>query len=296
LITAMFISVALGALLAGFMAPSLIESFGWRSIFLVGGILPLMLSLVLLAWIPESIRLLVAQRPNDPRIERLARRFLPGVDSATLYVRPEDRVERQSVAVLFASRYRSRTLLLWCVFALNLFVLFVLISWLPTILTEAGWTRPQALRGAVMIQAGGIVGGLIIARLVDRGRTLAAMGGGYALVAAAFALFLVIPGTVANWTVLLLIVGGGVSGAQGALTALSAIFYPPGVRATGTGWASACGRAGAVLAPLAGGFVLERFSLAPSQQLALLIPPILLCGLCVMLLPYAWKQEQNAVT
>jgi MFS transporter, AAHS family, 4-hydroxybenzoate transporter len=285
LITAMFISIALGAFIAGFSAPALIEVFGWRSIFLVGGILPLLLSGLLLLWIPESLRLLVAQRPNDRRIARVSRRFLPGVDPATLYVRPEELVDRQGVAVLFSARYRSRTVLLWCVFGLNLFVLFVLISWLPTILTDAGWTRPQALRGSVMIQAGGIAGGLVIAHFVDRGHTVAAMTGGYALVAASLALFLVVPAAVGYWTVLLLAVGAGVSGAQGALTALSAIFYAPGVRATGTGWASACGRAGAVLAPIVGGIVIERFAFEPHHHLALLIPPVLLCGACVLLLP-----------
>lgn len=291
LITAMFVSIALGALVAGFTAPALIETFGWRSIFLVGGFVPLLLTVALLAWIPESIRLLMDRRPADPRISRLSSRFYPGVDPATLFVRREDRVEKPNVFALFAPRFVGRTVLLWCVFALNLFVLFVLISWLPTVLSSAGWSGPQALRGAVMIQAGGIVGGLAIAGLVDRGRALPAMLGGYVLAAAAFALMLVVAGTVFKWTVLLVIIGGGVSGSQAALTALSAIFYPPSLRATGAGWASSCGRAGAVLAPVAGGWVLNRFDLDPEQQLALLIPPILLCGACVLLLPRAWKDE-----
>jgi MFS transporter, AAHS family, 4-hydroxybenzoate transporter len=290
LISVMFVSIALGALLAGFTAPALIETFGWRSIFVVGGVLPLTLSVVLFAFIPESVRLLVAQRPDDPRIGRILRRFLPGIDAATLYVRDEDRVARQNVLALFAPRYFSQTVLLWCVFALNLFVLFVLISWLPTVLTDAGWTRPEALRGAVMIQAGGIFGGLIIARLVDRDRALTAMIGAYVLAAAALALFPVTPGSVRNWTLLLIVIGAGISGAQAALTALSAIFYPPSLRATGAGWASTSGRAGAVLAPLAGGFVLNRFHLEPDQQLALLILPVLLCSACVLFLLYAWKR------
>jgi len=294
LISVMFVSIALGALIAGFTAPALIEAFGWRSIFVVGGMLPLVLTVLLFAWIPESLRLLVAERPGDPRIGGILRRFLPGIDAATLYVRAEDRIEKQSVLALFGPLFLSRTVLLWCLFALNLFVLFVLISWLPTVLSDAGWSRPQALRGAVMIQAGGIVGGLAIARLVDRGRAGAALLGGYVLAAAAFALFLALPATVPGWTALLLVVGAGVSGAQAALTALSAIFYPPSLRATGAGWASCCGRAGAVLAPLAGGYVLGSLDLAPDRQLALLIVPVLLCAVCVMLLPYAWKEGGDA--
>jgi AAHS family 4-hydroxybenzoate transporter-like MFS transporter len=145
------------------------------------------------------------------------------------------------------------------------------------------------LRGAVVIQAGGIVGGLVIAKLVDLGRTVIVLMSAYAIVAVGFALFLVVPGTVPAWTALLLVVGAGVSGAQVALIALSAIFYPPSLRATGAGWASGCGRAGAVLAPIAGGLVLGRLDLEPEQQLVLLIPPMLICGLCVFLLRYAWR-------
>jgi AAHS family 4-hydroxybenzoate transporter-like MFS transporter len=118
------------------------------------------------------------------------------------------------------------------------------------------------------------------------------MASGYAIVAVSFLLFLVVPGTVPAWTLLLLIIGAGVSGAQAALNALSAIFYPPSLRATGAGWASACGRAGAVVAPLAGGFVLRYFDLEPEQHLMLLIPPMLVCGLCVLLLPYAWQESR----
>lgn len=293
LITAMYMSIALGALIAGFTAPVLIDAFGWRSIFVVGGVLPLVVAVVLVLYIPESVRLLFAQRPDDPRIPLLLRRFLPGVDPADVVAVAEPQVVRKNVLALFAPEYWARTTLLWCIFGLNLFVLFVLISWLPTILTDAGWGRTQALRGAVVIQAGGIVGGLVIARFVDRARTIAAMMSAYLLVAIALALFLVVPSNVPTWSVLLLVVGGGVSGTQGALTALSAIFYRPGIRATGAGWASACGRAGAVLAPVVGGVVMARLELSPAQHLALLIPPVVLCAGCIAVLSLAWREPGN---
>lgn len=293
LIAAMYLGVPVGALLAGLVAPILIEVSSWRAIFIAGGILPLALAVALLVYVPESLRLLVAQRPNDPRIPALLRRFVPGADAASVFARPEDRIEKQNVLALFAAQYRARTSLLWCIFALNLFVLFVMISWLPTILTDAGWTRPQALRGAVVIQAGGIVGGLVIAKLVDLGRTVLVLMSAYTIVAVGLASFLVVPSTVPAWTMLLLVIGAGVSGSQVALIALSAIFYPPSLRATGAGWASGCGRVGAFVAPLAGGLVFARYDLTPEQHLTLLIPPMLVCGLGVFLLRYAWRERTS---
>jgi MFS transporter, AAHS family, 4-hydroxybenzoate transporter len=291
LISLMYCCVALGALIAGFLAPVLIDAFGWRSIFIAGGVLPLVLAALLGVSIPESLRLLVAQRPNDPRIASIAKRFLPGVDPATLTARAGERVKQQNVFALLRPTYRMRTILLWSTFALNLFVLFTLVSWLPTVLSDAGWTRTQALRGAVMNQAGGIVGGLIIAWLIDRGRILPAMIGGYVVAAIALSLFLVVPSSVPNWVQLLLLIGAGISGGQVALNALSVLFYPPSLRATGAGWANTLGRIGALLAPLAGGLVLRELDFEPVQQLALIIVPVLLCALFAVLLCFAAREE-----
>ena len=294
LISLMYCCVALGALIAGFVAPALIDAFGWRSIFFVGGVLPLAVAVILALAIPESLRLLVARRPGDPRIPLIAARFLPGVDPATLVAHTTERVDEPNVLSLLTPAYRARTILLWLTFALNLFILFVLVSWLPTVLSDAGWTRAQALRGSVMNQAGGIVGGLLIAWLIDRGRVMPAMIGGYLLVAIALSLFLAVPSTVPSWVTLLLLVGAGVSGGQVALNAMSVLFYPPPLRATGSGWANTLGRVGALLAPFAGGLVLRHLDLEPVQQLALIVVPVLLCALCAALLCLAGRTPQPA--
>ena len=287
LISLMFCSVSLGAVIAGFAAPVLIDAFGWRSIFFAGGALPLVLAGILVLAIPESLQLLVAQRPGDPRIPLIAARFLPGVDATTLVARATERVEGQTVLALLAPAYRARTILLWITFALNLFVLFLLVSWLPTVLFDAGWTRTQALRGSVMNQAGGIIGGLVIAWLIDRGRLTQAMLGGYVIAAIALSLFIVLPSTVPSWVTLLLLVGAGVSGGQVALNAMSALFYPPSLRATGSGWAYMLGRIGALLAPFAGGLVLQRLDLEPVQQLSIVVVPLLLGAFFAALLCFA---------
>ena len=295
LISLMYVCVALGALIAGFVAPVLIDAFGWRSIFVAGGVLPLVLAIVLALAIPESLRLLVARRPGDPRIPLIAARFLPGVNPATLVAHAAERVDEPNVLALLTRTYRARTILLWLTFALNLFILFTLVSWLPTVLSEAGWTRAQALRGSVMNQLGGIVGGLAIAWFIDRGRVMPAMIGGYVLVAIALSLFLVMPSTVPSWVTLLLLVGAGVSGGQVALNAMSVLFYPPTLRATGAGWANTLGRVGALLAPFAGGLVLRHLNLEPVHQLALIIVPVLLCALCAALLCLAGRASASTI-
>ena len=57
----MFVSCgfALGAALGGFLSAALIPAFGWRAEFYVGGAVPLLLALAMLAWLPESLQFLV---------------------------------------------------------------------------------------------------------------------------------------------------------------------------------------------------------------------------------------------
>ncbi len=56
----MFCGFSIGAALGGFLAADLIPRFGWRSVFLVGGIAPLILVPILVWRLPESVRFVAA--------------------------------------------------------------------------------------------------------------------------------------------------------------------------------------------------------------------------------------------
>jgi AAHS family 4-hydroxybenzoate transporter-like MFS transporter len=281
LVTLMFCNMAVGAFIAGFTAPAIIETWGWRGIFLVGGVLPLVVSLVLLVFAPESVRFLLARNPDDPRIAKVLLRIAP--DANVKFVRSETQtVERHSILVLFAREYRMRTVLIWCAFILNLFVLYTLVSWIPTLLRGAGWAAANASRGVGMINGGGVVAGLLISAFVDRNRTLPAMLAAYFGVAVSLALFMYLPSG-AIWWVLLAVIGGGTSGAQMTLNSLAAAIYPPVIRATGVGWATSIGRVGAALAPLVAAAVVGQ-QVAPLSVLGFLA-----CALSVILLLAAMR-------
>ncbi len=288
LVTLMHCNVALGAFIAGFVAPPIIGAFGWRGIFYAGGFLPLGLCLVMSLTMPESVRFLVARRPEDPRIHRILARLAPHIEARSLYAADRGSALKQSVLELLTPLFRHRTLLLWCIFALNTFVLYLLISWLPTLLRASGWPTAQSLQGAVMIQAGGIAGGLLLSMYIDRGKTVIAMLSAYGAAAVALGLFTVLPSTGGSWWLLLLVIGGGSSGTQFALIALAAAFYPPVIRATGVGWGVSVGRVGGILAPLIGGWIVKQ-QFATFQILGMLILPVALCGACLFLLPRALK-------
>ena len=276
----------IGAFSAGFIAPPVLEAFGWRGAFVIGGAAPLVIALFVLR-APESLKFLLARRPTDPRIAQILRRVAPDVDPSSVHVQQLEKRLPSSPLDLLRAPLRSRTLLLWAMLMLNLFNLYVLISWLPTLLQQSGWSPGAALRGAVLIQAGGVVGGLLMSRLLDRGATRSALLGGFILSALCLASFTVLPSGGA-WVALLLLVGAGVSGSQLSLNALSAAYYPPSIKATGVAWALVIGSLGSVAAPLAGAWLID-FHLSPVYILALLAIPSLVCAAGVALMRREWQ-------
>jgi MFS transporter, AAHS family, 4-hydroxybenzoate transporter len=275
LVTVMFSGVSIGAFTSGYIADPIITAFGWRGLFTIGGAVPLVLAVVLAAALPESLRLLLARAPGDPRISKILARLAPDVDARTVYARKQE-VQRQSALELLSKPYLRGTLLLWFVFFVNMFILYLLVNWLPTLLSTQGWPSSDARRGAVMIQLGGVMGGLILSYYVDKAKTVVATIAAYFLCAVAFGLFAILPSSGVSWWLLLLVVGGGISGGQFVINALAAGFYPPIIRSTGVGWAFSIGRIGAVLSGFAGGLILER-QVAPFAVLGMLVVPVLLC-------------------
>jgi MFS transporter, AAHS family, 4-hydroxybenzoate transporter len=281
LVTLMYAGVPIGAFTAAFVVDPINASLGWQGIFTIGGALAIGVAVLLGVVAPESVRLLLVRKPNDPRIPKILARLAPEVDPRNVYAQ-QPTIKRQSMIELLREKYRRGTLLLWLVFFFNLFVLYLLVNWLPTLLHEQGWSTAQANRGAGIIQAGGVVGGILLSLCVDRGKTVAGMASAYLLTAIAFGLFMVLPSNGPSWWLLLVVVGGGISGCQFALNALAAGFYPPIIRATGVGWAFSIGRIGAILSPIVGGWIM-KMKVPPISVLGMLVIPVLVCVVGVLM-------------
>jgi MFS transporter, AAHS family, 4-hydroxybenzoate transporter len=280
------IAAPIGAFSAGFIAPAVLEAFGWRGAFLIGGAAPLVFA-VLALFLPESLKFLTVRRPADPRIATILRRIAPDVDPATVRAAPAPERQRGALFGPLTSAFLPRTLLLWAMLILNFFNLYVLVSWLPTLLEQSGWSPAAALRGAVLIQGGGVVGGLLMSRFMDLGATRIALVAGLLLSAVSLVLFSAMPAGAA-WVALLLLTGAGVSGSQLVLNALSAAYYPPVMKATGVAWALVIGNFGAMAGPLAGAWLIDRH-LSPVTILALLAIPAVICASGVAFLRKEWQ-------
>src|SRR5882762_4049295 len=136
----MFCGFSVGAALGGLLAAALIPQFGWRSVFVVGGVAPLLLVPILALRLPESVRFLALTGQANARVAELLASINPKVAfaSATQFVIHEPGLAGMPVLHLFRDGRTRVTLLLWVVFFMSLLDLYFLSNWLPTVLNDLG--------------------------------------------------------------------------------------------------------------------------------------------------------------
>ncbi len=292
LMTLMSCQVGVGALLAGLIAPNLIERWGWPAIFLLGGLGPLVLAILVWALLPESLPLLSLQARHACKFKSLLLRFAPDVDVSRIVpdARPVERAG--SIRALIGPRQLPRTLAFWATFTIAAFLVYMLISWLPVLLGGSGWSRDASVRGITWLQGGGIIGALALARCIDRGWTIPALCTAYCVAGCAGIGFSLTAASGWAWHLLLAVLGASVAGGMFGVLAVGALLYPPELRAAGLGVAAAVARVGAVLGPLVGGWVLAR-GVSPTTILAWLALPAGFVALIIGLLRRRLRPDAN---
>jgi AAHS family 4-hydroxybenzoate transporter-like MFS transporter len=257
LVTVMFCGFTIGGASGGLAAAGLIAHYGWQSVLILGGVLPIILAVVLIFVLPESVRYLVLKGGQDEQVATILRRVDPQAPLDGAHFVGVRKVEGSPVGQLFTRDLMAGTLLLWATFFMSLLVYYLLTSWLPTLLKTAGQSQQSAALIALMLPIGSTVGAFAIGYLMDRFGAHATLAGSYTLAAA----FIVLLGlsTATPWLLVLAVFGAGLGtgGSQIGINALSASFYPTASRATGVSWANAVGRTGSLVGSMVGGYLLN---------------------------------------
>ncbi|MDG9779889.1 MFS transporter [Metapseudomonas otitidis] len=250
LVTSMFCGFNLGMAGGGFVSAKLIPAFGWHSLLLIGGLLPLLLTLVLLLWLPESARYLVVRNKGDERVRRVLAPIAPSeLAVASGFSVPEQQTvqSRNVFRVIFSGTYSAGTLLLWLTYFMGLVIVYLLTSWLPTLLRDSGASLEQAASIGALFQLGGVLSAVGVGWAMDRFDPHRVIGVFY-LLAGVFAWLVGQSlGQMTLLATLVLVAGMCINGAQSAMPSLAARFYPTQGRATGVSWMLGIGRFGAIL-------------------------------------------------
>jgi MFS transporter, AAHS family, 4-hydroxybenzoate transporter len=297
LVTLMFCGFTLGLAFGGVVAALLIPAFGWKGVFIFGGIFPLCLVPVIWIWLPESLRFMAGKPRYEREVRQVLKRLTGDADTPLARIAPEDAAARaaskSAVGTLFSPRYRAGTLLLWLAFFCTLWVYYQVSSWLPTVITGAGIDPSHAARVGAMLPLGGTIGSLLNARLMDRMNPFFVLAGSYAVAAVSIALigFSIHEPTWVYPTVFM--AGLGLSGAQTGANVLVAGFYTTAARATGVSWALGVGRIGSIIGSMTGGILLAAFH-STGAAFVLFAAPVVIAG--VAMLANGWFYRSNSTT
>jgi AAHS family 4-hydroxybenzoate transporter-like MFS transporter len=292
LIMLMFCGNTLGGFLGGQLVAQILPVFGWQSIFLAGGIPPLLLVPLLMLYLPESPRFLIAHRTEAPATQAILRKLNVSAQAAASKL--VDVAKGNPVQQLFTGGLAGATILLWVAFFANLLNMYLFSYWMPTVLTLSGLKPETAVFYASMFQLGGILSTLLLGPMIDR-------FGAPRVLACSFAsgvVFVLLIGltSLPAPTIMLPILGAGAAmiGSQLGANAMAAGLYPARIRSTGVGWALGIGRLGGIAGPAIGGGLLA-FGLPPKQIFLCACGPALIAACATILLTVRVARHRDVI-
>ena len=263
-VTLTIVCIPLGGVLAAALAEAIIPYWGWRPLFMAGGLVPLVLGALLFFVLPESPRYLASRRERWPELTRMLRRMGHVVPDDVVYGEAEGTAvskPKASLGDIFAPAYLRDTAGLFASFFFCLMVNYIAILLIPAVFRESGFALADANRVQQLFNWGGVAGALVGALVIQRlGSRLAMVGMSALAVVAALMLArtMVVAPAPLSLIVLMIIAGALLNGVQTTMYALATHVYPTEIRGTGVGAAVAFGRIGNVLAARVGNYALDR--------------------------------------
>ncbi|MBU8698376.1 MFS transporter [Bacillus pumilus] len=248
----------LGLMISAQIGAFVVPSFGWKWMFLIGGIGGLIV-FIFFFMLRESPRWLISKGRLDE-----AERIIEEIEASTDKRMPvakqvSSSTEKGDWKELFSTFYRKRTLIVWGLWFSAYFVSNGLNNWLPSLYNTV-YNLPvgDSLRAASLTNILQTVGVFACAFLIDKvGRkrwaTIAFIVTGALLTA------LWISGASSPESVIYL--GSAAYGMMGTITVLLYLYtpeiYPTRMRVIGTAFATAWLRLASAIAPIMIGFILE---------------------------------------
>jgi len=264
IVATMYAGMPAGAMVGGILAAYLIPNFGWQSLFLFGGVTPLLIALLVALFLPESLEFMA--RRNNARDQYLIKRIIAKIEPklaanpAVEFVPSEQKATSVPVKRLFTEGRFVTTMLLWIICTGALYLLWILNTWSPTLLRNSGATVQQYSLAYGYLCFGAAISSVFVGRLMDKFNPFRVLQIGFVLAAISLTMF-GIGATSGSFTViaiLSIICGICINGSQTGTLAVATISYPSAIRATGLGWVYAIAKIGAMLAPLVGGYLLSQ--------------------------------------
>ncbi|MEZ5070495.1 MAG: MFS transporter [Bacteroidales bacterium] len=272
-----------GAILMGFFTAWAVPVFGWRFAYLAAGVISALMMVMIVFWMPESIDYLWKKQPRGAltRINKVLRKM--GQEELS-HLPPPPPPDSSSVKILFQKHYRSATIRLWIGIFFGFMTLYTIMSWVPSIATDAGMPFHMATYVGIGLNIGAFLGSTGIGWLASRFRLKRLI---FAFFVLAFGVMVLYGSLRLSHALIFLstflmgiFVQGGFNGYWPATTRV----YDTEIRATGVGWAIGAGRFGAILGPALFG-ILSDMDLSVPVLFVIFSLPLLVSAVAVVGVP-----------
>jgi MFS family permease len=247
----------IGGVIGGYAAQEwLLVDYDWRAVFVFGAaVTAAMIPLVILL-VPETPAFHAARRRSDA-LERV-NRSLRKLRQPPIAELPPVKVEGPKPRVtdiLSKPGLRKVSWLLALGYTFHTFTFYFVLKFMVQIVSDAGFTQPQAASALTMANVGGAIGGLLFGFLMRKwdikGPTITAM----LLGVAAVAWYGLGHDTLGEWRLAAFLTMFFLNAAIVGFYAAFARGFPAYARVTGTGFALGVGRAGAAGSLIIAGFL-----------------------------------------
>ena len=279
LVTIVFAGFTVGAAGGGFLAAWMIPHWGWQSVFVFGGVAPILLAAFMVFKLPESLAFMVHKGEDRTTIRKIVELCAPGstTEKSTFFIPIPATVQSDTnpIKTILNSHYAKGTVLLWIIYFSHLFLVYLLGSWMPTMIKESGLDAAQASIIAAMFQLGGPLGSIMLGWFMDRFEPHRVLSTAYF----SGAVVLVLMSNLGAEYLLLCLtsfsIGAAFNGGGTGMNALSSNFFPLSARATGNSWMHGIGRTGAIISAFAGAWMLNAGWNFSTVALALTVPALI---------------------
>ena len=252
----------MGAMMTSVVAGFVMPDYGWRGMFWFGGVATIVFAVVALLLLPESLKFLLERRPANALarvnkiLQRLGKQPLeqlphPGASDSA----PSKGILDNLATLFHHGRWRT-TLILWVSFFLCFGALYFLMSWIPTLMENAGYTAADGRRAFFLFNFSAIIGIFVLGTLSTRWKLSNLVSVFLFSSAVLMVVFGAAPGMLGLLLGITVLIGFTQQGGFTGLYAIAAKVYPTEVRSTGVGWAIGLGRMGAVAGPWVAGYLI----------------------------------------
>ncbi|NHB97226.1 MFS transporter [Photorhabdus stackebrandtii] len=292
LINIVFCGFPFGAAIGGMFSAWIIPHFGWQGVLILGGILPLFLSVFLFFLLPESLKYLMLKGNSEEDIRRILFKMTNGILNGVKKFTFDEKeiIHKSSIKTILSSQFLLGTTMLWITYFMGLLVFYVLTSWMPILMNDAGFSISMAAVLTALFPLGGGIGVVFSGWLMDRVNPHKVVATNYVLTG--ILVFSIGQGeSVFLLSILIFLAGTTMNGAQASMGAIAAQFYPTHCRATGVAWMLGFGRLGGICGALFGAELI-RFGLNHSTIFAILSIPVILAAATLIFKDVSYRRNK----